>query len=139
MKAMKMKKSAWLAIFVILASTAALAGHQIAPLDGTSWKVEVKPDSMAKDKGAEEFKPTMTFADGKLTLTEAKGAFDPAPYLVQETGKKELTFKAEQTGSGEGTSVWTGTVSGDNIEGKRIWTKANGEVWTYTFSGKKLD
>ena len=135
----EMKKIAWLGVLVILVATAAVAGHQVAPLDGTSWKVEVKPDDMAKEKGAEDFKPTMTFADGKLTLTESKGAFDPAPYTVQDSGKKELTFKAEQTGPGEGTSLWTGTIHENNMEGKRVWTKANGEVWTYSFSGKKLD
>jgi hypothetical protein len=134
-----MKKSAWLAIFAILVSTAALAGHQVAPLDGTSWKVDVKPDDMAQEKGAEKFEGRLTFADGKLTLTGSKAAFDPAPYTVQETGKKELTFKSEQTGAGEGTSVWTGTIHGNNIEGKRVWTKANGEVWTYTFSAQRLD
>ena len=133
-----MRKTAWLAAFLIVVSTLAVAGHQVAVLDGTSWKLDVDPDNMAKEKAAEEFKPTMTFAEGKMTLTDPKGTFDASLYTVEKSDKKQWTFKTEQTSPTEGTSLWTGTVHGDGIEGKRIWTKANGEVWTYTFNGEKL-
>jgi hypothetical protein len=134
-----MRKFAWLAALVIGASSLAIAGSQLAMLDGTSWKLQVDPDSMAKGKGAEQFKPTMTFADGKVTLTDSKGTFDAFPYTVEKSDKKELTFKTEQTSTTEGTSVWTGTIHENTIEGKRIWTKLNEEVWTYTFKGSKKD
>ena len=134
-----MRKFAWLAALVIVVSTLAVAGNQVAVLDGSSWKLEVEPDSMAKGKGAEQFKPTMTFADGKVTLTDSKGTFDASVYTVDKSDKKELTFKTEQTSTTEGTSIWTGTIHENNIEGKRIWTKLNEEVWTYTFKGSKLD
>jgi len=133
-----MRNKAWLAVFVLLVSTAALAGHQVAVLDGTSWKLHVNPDDMAKGKGAEEFKPTMTFADGKVTLSDSRGTFDAFAYTVEKSDKKEWTFKTEQTSPTEGTSVWTGTIHENTVEGKRIWTKPNGEVWTYTFKGEKL-
>jgi len=133
-----MRKTAWIAAFAIFVSTLAVAGHEVAVLDGTSWKLSVAPDSMAKGKGAEEFKPTMTFAEGNVTLTESKGTFDPSPYSVEKSDKKELTFKTEQTSPTEGTSLWTGTIHENSMEGKRIWTKLNGEVWTYTFKGEKL-
>ena len=132
-----MKKAVWLAALAIMVSTFAVAEHQVAVLDGTSWKLHVEPDSMAKQKGAQEFHPTMTFAEGNVTLTNSKGTFDPSPYSVEKTDKKELTFKTEQMSDTEGTSVWTGTIHEGNIEGKRVWTKANGEVWTYTFKGEK--
>lgn len=134
-----MRKFAWLAALAIGVSTLAIAGNQVAVLDGTSWKLEVDPDSMAKGKGAEQFKPTMTFADGKVTLTDSKGTFDAFPYTVEKSDKKELTFKTEQISTTEGTSIWTGTIHDNNIEGKRIWTKLNEEVWTYTFKGSKKD
>jgi hypothetical protein len=134
-----MRKFAWLAAFVMVVSSLALAGHEVPVLDGTSWKLEVEPDSMAKEKGAEQFKPTMTFADGKVSLTDSRGAFDASPYVAEKSDKKEVTFKTEQKNSTEGTSVWTGTVHENTIEGKRIWTKLNGEVWTYTFKGEKKD
>jgi len=134
-----MRKFAWLAAFMMVLSSLALAGHEVPVIDGTSWKLEVEPDSMAKGKGAEQFKPTMTFADGKVSLTDSKGAFEASAYTVEKSDKKEWTFKTVQTSSTEGTSVWTGTIHESTIEGKRIWTKLNGEVWTYTFKGEKKD
>ena len=133
-----MRKTAWLAAFAIVVSTLVVAGSQIAVLDGTSWKLHVAPDNMAKDKGAEDFKPTIIFADGMVTLTDSKGTFDASPYTVEKSDKKELTFRTEQTSPTEGTSVWTGTIHDNTIEGKRIWTKVNEEIWTYTFKGEKL-
>jgi len=134
-----MRKFAWLAAFVMVVSTLAVAGHQVAVLDGTSWKLNVDPDNMAKEKGAAEFKPTMTFAEGKVTLTDSKGTFEASSYTVEKSDKKDWTFKTEQTNPTEGTSIWTGTIHEKSIDGKRIWTKADGQVWTYTFNGSKLD
>ncbi len=134
-----MRKIVWLAAFAVILSTLAIAGPQVAVLDGTSWKVEVKPDSMAKDKGEKEFKETMTFADGKISLSAPKVGFEASPYTVSKTGEKNWTFKAERTSEGEGSSVWTGTVHGNDVEGKLIWTKNDGAVLTYTFKGHKLD
>jgi len=134
-----MRKFAWIAALAIVVSSLAVAGHQVAVLDGTSWKLEVEPDNMAKGKGAEQFKPTMTFAEGKVTLTDSRGTFEASIYTVDKSDKKEMTFKTEQTSTTEGASIWTGTIHENSIEGKRIWTKLNEEVWTYTFKGTKLD
>ena len=134
-----MRKFALLAALALILSTVAMAGHQVAVLDGTSWKVDVEPDSMAKDKGEEQFKETLTFADGKISLSAPKVGFWASPYSVSKTGEKDYTFKAERTSAGEGDSVWTGTVHENNIEGKLIFTKNDGAVLTYTFKGNKLD
>ena len=58
---------------------------------------------------------------------------------MTKAGEKDWTFKAERTTAGEGSSVWTGIVHGNNLEGKLIWTKNGGAVLTYTFKGNKLD
>ena len=50
-----MSKTVWLAAFVILLSTVAMSSPQVAVLDGTSWKVDVEPDTMAKDKGEKQY------------------------------------------------------------------------------------
>lgn len=135
-----MRKTAGLAVLAIALSTVAFAGHEVAVLDGTSWKVEVKPDVTTKDKGEKEFKETLTFADGKLSLSAAKVGSDASIYSVTTPGdKKDLTFKSERVTSGEGNSVWTGTVHGKDIEGKLIWTKNDGAVYTYSFKGGQLD
>jgi hypothetical protein len=134
-----MKKTVWLAVFAVLLSTVAVAGHQVAVLDGTSWKVDVEPDSMAKDKGEKEFKETLTFAEGNVSFSAPKVGFGASPYSVSKTGEKDWTFKANRESVGEGSSVWTGTIHENNLEGKLIFTKTDGAVLTYTFKGKKLD
>jgi hypothetical protein len=134
-----MKKTVWLAVFAILLSTVAIAGEKVAVLDGTSWKVNVEPDSMAKDKGEKQFDTTLTFADGQATLSAPKVGFEAAPYSVTKAGEKDFTFKAERESAGEGSSVWTGTVHGKELQGKLVWTKNDGAVLTYTIKGHKLD
>jgi len=134
-----MRKLAWLAASAILLSTVALASPSVAVLDGTSWKLDVEPDSMTKDKGEKQFKETLTFADGNVTMSAPKVGTEASPYSVTKSGEKDMTFKAERVSYGEGSSVWTGTVHDKNVEGKMIWTKNDGSVLTYTFKGNKLD
>jgi hypothetical protein len=134
-----MKKLVWLAAFAMILSTVAIASPKVAVLDGTSWKVDVVPDSMAKEKGEKQFKETLTFADGNLTLSAPKVGTDASPYSVTKEGEKDYTFKVERSSSNEGTSVWTGTVHGNDVSGKMILTKNDGAVFTFTFKGDKLD
>jgi hypothetical protein len=134
-----MKKLVGLAAVGLMLTTMALATAKVAVLDGTSWKLDVEPDSMAKDKGEKQFKETMTFADGNMTLSAAKVGSEPSSYSVTKEGEKDFTFKAERDSSGEGSSVWTGTVHGKDIAGKMVWTKSDGAVMTYTFKGNQLD
>ena len=134
-----MKKILLLALFAVILSTLAIAGHEVAVLDGTSWKLAVEPDAMAKDKGEKQFKETLTFADGSVSLSAPKVGFEPSPYSVSKAGEKDYSFKAERKSEGEGSSIWTGTVHGNNLDGKMILTKTDGSVLTYTFKGTKLD
>lgn len=134
-----MNKFAGLAASALLLSTVALASSAVAVLDGTSWKLDVKPDSMTKDKNEKDYNETLTFADGNVTLSAPKVGDSATPYTVTKSGEKDLTFKAERSSAGEGQSVWTGTVHGKDISGKLIWTKNDGSVFTYTFKGNKLD
>jgi hypothetical protein len=137
---MSMKRSiAGLAV-VVLASSLALASHKVAVLDGTSWKVDVEPDSMAKEKGEKSFKENLTFAEGRVSMSECKKVgFDASDYSLSKDGEKNWTFKAEQESDSQGTTIWTGNVHGNLMHGKMIWTKKDGTVLTYDFHGEKLD
>jgi hypothetical protein len=134
-----MRKTAWLAVLAMIFSTVALASANVAVLDGTSWKIEVEPDSMAKDKGEKQFKETLTFADGNITLSAPKVGSAASPYSASKSGEKDMSFKAERSTAGEGSSVWTGIVHEKEVKGKMIWTKNDGTVLTYDFHGSKLD
>ena len=135
-----MKHVAWLAALALAFCMVAFASEKVAALDGTSWKIEVGPDTMAKSKGEKEYKEVLTFADGMVSMNEAqKVGFASSPYEVAKSGEKDLTFKTEQDSESTGRTIWTGTVHEKNIEGKLIMTKKGGDVLTYTFKGKKLD
>ena len=134
-----MSKILGMAVCAVILSTAAIASPKLSVLDGTSWKINVEPDSMAKDKGEKQFNETLTFADGNITLSAPKVGTEASPYSVTKSGEKDVTFKAERTTAGEGNAVWTGTVHGNDLEGKMIWTKNDGSVMTYNFKGNKLD
>jgi hypothetical protein len=134
-----MRKTVWLALAAMVLSSVALASPNVAVLDGTSWKIEVEPDSMAKDKGEKQFKETLTFADGNITLSTPKVGSEVSPYSTSKSGEKDFSFKAERTSWGEGNAVWTGTIHEKEVKGKMILTKNDGAVFTYDFHGSKLD
>lgn len=135
-----MKHLAWVAALVFVFGLAAFASEKVAALDGTSWKVDVGPDSMAKEKGEKDYKEVLTFADGMVSMNEGqKVGFASSHYDLAKSGNKDWTFKTEQNSTSMGQSVWTGTIHEQNIEGKMIMTKNDGAVLTYTFKGNKLD
>ena len=135
-----MKHIAWMAALAFAFCMVVFASEKIAALDGTSWKIDVGPDDMAKAKGEKEYKEVLTFADGMVSMNEGqKVGFASSPYEVSKSGEKDWTFKMEQASESTGKSIWTGTVHEKSMEGKLIMTKKGGAVLTYTFKGSKLD
>jgi hypothetical protein len=135
-----MKHVAWLVALVLAFCMLAYASEKVAALDGTSWKLEVGPDSMAKAKGEKDYKEVVTFADGMVTMNEGqKVGFASAPYEVAKSGDKDWTFKTEQDSATAGHSVWTGTIHEKSMTGKLITTNLGGTVLTFTFKGNKLN
>jgi hypothetical protein len=117
---------------VLLLAGFALADDKVSGLDGSSFKVEVSPDGMAKDKGEKDFHDTLTFADGTLVTNEGpKLGFQSAPYTMSRSGDKDWNFTAEQASDAQGNYVWSGTVHEGNLKGKLVWTKTDGTVLTH--------
>jgi len=135
-----MKHLAWLAALVFAFGMAAFASEKVAALDGTSWKINVEPDSMAQSKGEKQYNEVATFADGMVSMDEAqKVGFASSPYEVTKSGDTDWTFKTQQVSSASGRSIWTGTIHEKSITGKLIVTRNGGTIMTYTFKGTKLD
>ena len=135
-----MKHVSWLLALTLAFCMVAFASEKVSELDGTSWKVDVGPDSMAKEKGEKDYKEVLTFADGMVSMSEGqKVGFASSHYDVAKSGEKDWTFKTEQGSASVGQSVWTGTVHEKSMEGKMIMTKKDGAVLTYTFKGSKLN
>lgn len=131
-------KLAWAVAIALLTAGISVADDKASGLDGTSWKVEVEPDKMAKEKGEKEFHETITFADGQIVTNEGpKLGFATVPYALSRSGDKDWTFTADQQSTSQGTYVWTGTIHEDDIRGKLVWTKSDGSVLTFTFKGDK--
>ena len=66
--------------------------------------------------------------DGNITLSAPKVGSEASPYSVSKAGEKDFTFKAERSSSGEGSSVWTGTIHEKEVKGQMILTKNDGAV-----------
>jgi hypothetical protein len=131
---------AWIVGLALLGGTMAWAGDDTHRLDGTSWKVEVNPDGMAKEKGEKDFHETLTFGDGKLMTVEGpKLGFETVPYRLSRSGDNDWSFVAEQMSGAQGKYVWAGTVHEGDVRGKLVWTKRDGSVVTYTFKGDKKE
>jgi hypothetical protein len=131
-----MKRAIGIALCLVAAAGLAFAGDKVSDLDGTSWKIDVSPDGMAKEKGEKEFHDTITFADGLLVTSEGpKLGFGSASYTPARSGDKDWSFTAQQESEGQGKYVWSGTVHQGDMRGKMVWTKPDGTVLTYTFHG----
>jgi hypothetical protein len=95
-------------------------------LDGKVFTVEAA--EKGKTSGEKE---DIDFAKGKF---HSKGCdqygFDSGAYTM--TGDK---FEADTTSAKEGKIHWSGTVSGDRIEGTYVWTKTGQKPIEYWFKG----
>jgi hypothetical protein len=94
-------------------------------LDGKSFKVTVtEPSKKTYDE-------TLTFKNGQFDADGcAKYGFKPAAY-AGDAASFTATAKSEK----EGTIEWSGTIKGEAIEGKFVWTKTGQPTYTYSFSG----
>src|SRR5262245_43633809 len=100
--------------------------------DGT-WKVKVVPDSEAAAKGESEFDDTLLLGKGRFKSTACiPYGFGEVPYR-SEAG----TIMAEMTSAKEGSNHWHAEVNGDTISGKMTWTKSDGTVLRYSFTGTR--
>jgi hypothetical protein len=94
-------------------------------LDGKTYKVTItEPDKKS-------YADTLVFKNGTFDSSECqKYGFKPTTYAGDGT-----SFTANAKSDKEGTTEWSGTIKGDAIEGKFVWTKTGQPTYTYTFSG----
>ena len=122
---------------LVLVLTAALAGAAPggkgkAGEQGT-WKVTVTPDAAAAAKEEKEFDDTLILHKGKFrsTACDAYG-FGEAPYRVEGSH-----WMSDAESKKEGKNHWHGEVEGDTVTGQLTWTKTDGSVMNYTFTGTR--
>ena len=99
-------------------------------------------------KVADPEKDELSFKSDKFTsnLMKTNEQFMAAPYTAaidsSNTESKVITFEVESKNSGDEILKWTGTVTGEEIEGTAVWTSKKGKIkkeykFTGTLKGKK--
>ena len=103
------------------------------PAEAGSWSVTVAPESDAAAKGEKQFDDTLVLNKGKFQSTACLTyGFGTVPYRVAAD-----TWMADSESPKEGKTHWHGEVSGNSISGKMTWTKPDGTVLSYSFSGAR--
>ena len=134
-----MRNKSW-ALPVLVVALVATAGMALLPakakvkvnVEGT-WNVHVTPEAGAAAKGEKEFDDTLLLQKGKFhsSACDAYG-FGQTPYRVEENH-----WMSDGVSTKEGKNHWHGEVTGDSVSGQMTWTKADGSVLNYTFTGTR--
>lgn len=111
---------------------------------------EVELIAQGGKKASEPEKDEISFKGGKLVtkMLQTDFEFEAAPYTVtvdstnMVEGKPTISFEAESKNTADEPMKWTGTVTGETIEGTVVWTGKKGKVkkeyiFTGTQKGKK--
>ena len=84
----------------------------------------------------------LTFKSGKFTskVMKTDEKFAPAVYTAEldtsDAANKVITFECESKNPDTEHLKWTGTITGEDIEGTAVWTNKKGKIKKeYTFSG----
>lgn len=113
-------------------ATAEAAAEEVKEAAGA---LDGKTFAIVSKSSEGETKDSLTFKDGTFdSLDCQQWGFTAASYVATPEGaghKFVVTTKSEK----EGQMVWEGTVDGDKISGKTVWTKEGQAPIEYTFEG----
>jgi hypothetical protein len=117
-----------LLVFVLSAlSISLLAAAQEGALDGKTFS------GMMGETGKEGDKDELVFKDGKFNSAACeKYGFGDAPYTATVSGDT-TTFETETVSAKEGKMKWSGTVTGDKLDGTVMWYKEGQAPVEYWF------
>ena len=116
---------------VVMAGVCVAAGRDA--FEGT-WNVTLTADN------GKPYKDTLTFKNGKFASEHGKKlGFDTADYEADFRGGQIGTFTASAKSKKEGAAKWTGTLAAGQIQGTMAWTKGDGSVVNYTYTGTRND
>jgi len=110
------------------------------PLGDFKWAVKVIPDPQAISDGGKPFDDTLSFKNGTFKSEYLlKKGFKPASYDEDMRKYGPATFTVTvKSDSGE-TVKWTGTVAATSITGDIVWTKKDGTMMNFSYSGERAE
>lgn len=123
-------------LFLVLSAPAETFARDA--LVGT-WKIKVAPDADAAKTGEKEIDDKITFKGSKFVSEtwKKKHKFEAADYEEDSRSGVIAQFKAKLESKTGGKMEWSGTTSANQIKGEVTWTKPDGTVLKYTYSGEK--
>lgn len=109
-------------------------------LQDTKWKIKVTPDEDARGSGGKEFDDVLIFKGPNFTSQAlAKQGFKPVVYDDDTRRFGPASFTATPESDKGDKAKWTGTVTATAIKGELVWTKKDGKVLSYTYTGERDD
>ncbi len=129
-------------LYFLTISNIAYAQKKPAPdklLAGKIFTIELAAQGKkAGDPEADEISFKSDKFTSKLMKTDEK--FAPSAYTAvldtADAANKVITFESESKNAGEELLKWTGTITGEDIEGTAVWTNKKGKTKKeYTFTG----
>ena len=131
------RANVWCAAAILAAMLTSTSPAEVLPDTFTgTWAITLTPDNDSKSNGAKLFEDAMVFEEGQL-LTEnfAFYGFEPGTYIID--AETPGAFSATLASGTQGGLVWSGAAGNSQINGTLAWTKKDGKVWTFTFTGEK--
>jgi hypothetical protein len=126
-----MKKLLFGAAALIGLAYASLVG---GPMDGSTWEVKIKPDSLFSLSHRE----LLVFQKGRLSVAGSLAAgFPPALYNARQVDGADEAWSAALSQTEGGIVTWSGLVRGDTIEGMVVWWAKNSKPRRFTFKGAR--
>ena len=116
-----------------------LAMNLADPLE-YQWNVKAMPDPQASNDGGRPFDDVLSFKNGTFTsqMLSRKG-FKPGQYDEDTRRFGPATFSANLSSDSGESAKWTGTVAATSITGDLVWTKKDGTVLNFSYSGQRSD
>jgi hypothetical protein len=129
--------------FLTILATACLAA---APVPGKlktgdpfygKWKITVTPNGTdANLPGVKEFDETLEFTPEKMSAkVMGEHGFKPADYNEDLRVYGPAKFTCTQNSDKEGKAEWGGFTTGTEMQGTLVWTKKDGTIVHYDFTG----
>jgi hypothetical protein len=119
-------------LVLVMLATPALAKKK-RPHEYGTWNIRITPDASAAATGEKAAKDTLVLQQGVFrSETWYVYGFTSAGYTIH--GKD---FAVDTESRQNGKMHWSGMIDGDSIAGRLVWTKKDGTVLSYTFSGSR--
>jgi hypothetical protein len=100
-----------------------------------AWQVHCTPTTSTVSLGADLFDDGFLFENGQFSASAyACMGFAPAAYTIDSTGR----FTATLTSDERGTVVWRGRAGAGSLYGSITWTKPDGSVFKYHYTGTPI-